>query len=464
MATYYVRKNGSGTHTTIQSAIYDATNGDVIDVEAGTFNENVDLYKGVTLQGAGKQNTIIVGSIKTNVSISGTWALGSTTLNFPSGTTGFEKGRVISGTGIPANARIASVSSNSVTISAATTSARSTLTAATMQQNNDATIRVRGSGAIIKDVKVMGFDGTSPANEHAAVFFRNTGLGTNFAQNFLMHDCHLVADGEYAILADSGASVGNGTVRNCLITGKTFVGSNPATGNQFSVANVPRQLVVFQSVNLPITFKDNIVQGITGGLTVDGIASYNTAVTCDPANSVVTGNIIDGTHGYGYALRVRNSTSTVENNVNKAIGAKANSGYLIGATGSQVSAMDVGTNISITVGLTTPTQASAGSPMAISMSKNVLKTNPVVSSDAVFSDETNWNLVSFVWKHTTSSKRIVSSFKDFASAKTVSLKSGMNSGDSYQLVKIIISKADRTLKIIKRSQIEDVSSFDFTLK
>jgi hypothetical protein len=464
MATYYVRKNGSGTHTTIQSAIYDATTGDVIDIEAGTFNENVDLYKGITLQGAGKENTTIVGSLKTNVVISGTWALNSTTLNFPSGTVGFEKGRVITGTGIPANARIASVSSNSITISAPTTSARTSLTAATMQQNNDASIRVRGSGAVIRDVKVVGFDSSTPSNETAAVFFRNTGLGTNFAQNFLMHDCHLVADGEYAILADSGASVGNGTVRNCLITGKTFTGSNPATGNQFSVPNVPRQLVVFQSVNLPITFKDNVIKGITGGLTVDGVASYNSAITCDAANSVVTNNLIDGTHGYGYALRVRNATSTVQNNVNKAIGVNANSGYLIGATGAQVSGMDVGTNISITVGLTTPSQASAGSPMSVSMSKNVLKTNSVVSADPVFSDETNWNLVSFVWKHTGSAKRIVSSFKDFASAKTVNLKSGMNSGDQYELVKVIISKADRTLKVIKRSQIEDVSSFDFTLK
>jgi hypothetical protein len=464
MATYYVRKNGSGTHTTIQSAIYDAVTGDIIDVGPGTFEENVDLYKGVTLKGAGKDSTIVVGSIKNNVVISGTWALASTTLNFPSGTVGFEKGRIITGTGIPANARIASVSSNFITISAATTSARTALTAATMAQQNDATIRVRGSGAVIRDIKFVGYDHPNPATEYAAVYFKNTGNGTNFAQNFEMYDCHVEANGEYAILADSGASVGNGTVRNCLITGKTFVGNNPASGNQFSVWNVPRQLVVFQSVNLPIVFKDNIVQGTTGGLTTGGVASFNTAVTVDANNSTVTGNFIDGTHGYGYALRVRGSGSVVSNNINKAPSSRSNVGFLIGPTGSQSSGLNIGTNITQVKMMVNPLQELAGSPIKNSIDKNDIKALPKIATSPSFSDENNWELVICVYKHKNGSKRFVSAFRDFSSEKESKLKSNMLSGEEYQLHKLIISKQDRSMLVLKREEIENASSYDFILK
>lgn len=38
------------------------------------------------------------------------------------------------------------------------------------------------------------------------------------------------------------------------------------------------------------------------------------------------------------------------------------------------------------------------------------------------------------------------------------------SGDQFQLHKIIISKADRTLLVMKRSDIEDAESYDFVLK
>jgi hypothetical protein len=464
MATYYVRKNGSGTHTTIQSAIYDAVSGDIVDIGPGTFEENVDLYKGITLRGAGKESTIVVGSIKNSVVVQGTWAINSTTLNFPSGTTGFEKGRIISGTGIPANARIASVSSNSVVISAPTTSARSVLTNATMVQNIDATIRVRGSGAIIHGIKFVGYDHSNPATEYAAVYFRNTGLGTNFAQNFEMYDCHLEANGEYAILSDSGSSVGNGTVRDCLITGKTFVGSNPASGNQFSVWNVPRQLVAFQSVNLPITFKDNIIQGTTGGLTTGGVASFNTAVTIDAANSVVTGNFIDGTHGYGYALRVRGAGSVVSNNINKAPTSRQNSGFMVGPTGSQLTGLNIGSNSTQSQLMVNPSQELAGSPIKNTIDKNEIKMLPKVASDSSFSDENNWKLVVCVYKLKNGTKRFVSAFRDFSSEKQSNLKPNMISGEEYQLHKLIISKEDRSMLVLKRSEISDASSYDFILK
>jgi hypothetical protein len=147
-----------------------------------------------------------------------------------------------------------------------------------------------------------------------------------------------------------------------------------------------------------------------------------------------------------------------------AIPPNGNAGYLIGPTGSQVSGMNIGTNISVEGALVTPVQANSGDPIAMSMEPALVKSISSVASDPVFSDESNWNLVSYVWKHVGSSKRIVSSFKDFSVEKSISLKAGMNPGDEYKLVKIIISKSDRTLKVIKRAAIPNASSFDLILK
>ncbi len=71
MTTLYVKKDGSGTHTEIQSAIYDSVNGDQISIEAGLFDENIDLYKAVSLTGAGMALTTVNGTFKTAVSLSG---------------------------------------------------------------------------------------------------------------------------------------------------------------------------------------------------------------------------------------------------------------------------------------------------------------------------------------------------------------------------------------------------------
>jgi hypothetical protein len=463
MATLTVRKDGSGTHSTIQAAIYDAVTGDIVDVGPGTWNENVDLYKGITLKGDGKASTIVVGSIKTNVVKSGTWALASTTLNFPSGTEGFEKGRVITGTGIPTNARIASVSANSVTISAPTTAARTSLTNATMQHQNDATMRVRGSGAIIFGIKFSGFDHPNPSVEYAAVYFRNTGLGTNYAQNFEMYDCEIEANGEYALLADFGAAVGNGTVRNCHITGKTFVGSNPASGNQFTVWNVPRQLVAFQSVNLPIVFKDNLVEGVTGGLTIGGTPSYNTAVTVDAPGSTVTGNTIRGDHGYGYALRCRGANTVTENNVNEPT-AGENAGYLIWTPSGNVSGLTVGNNTSVLNLLVTVAQAVAGGNVSLSFNKSMLKGISSVSSDAYFSNEANWRMVSLIYKNDAGAKRIFSGFKSFEEIRQFVLRQNMASGEKYMVHKVIISDTSRQLKTVKRSEMTSAAAMDIILK
>lgn len=59
--TIIVNASGSGDHTHIQWAIDNASEGDTIIVEAGTYRENLIINKTVSLVGAGRDNTTIDG-------------------------------------------------------------------------------------------------------------------------------------------------------------------------------------------------------------------------------------------------------------------------------------------------------------------------------------------------------------------------------------------------------------------
>ena len=533
MSTFYVKKNGSGTHTTIQSAFVQAISGDIIEVEAGLFEENVDFYKsGITLKGAGKNLTEIRGVLETNSTKACTFTSGSTTLNIATGTAGWIVGRYIQGTGLAAGTRIVSVSPTSITVSLATTAAKTNQNV-TMTAVPSAVV-VRGANHKIKDLKITGVQAleSRTTSDNAAIFFRNTGNGEVPATGYILEDCIIEARGEMAISTDAAPGVANGIIRNNIIQGKTFVGASaaqvpafstmtktgtvlsartiqfsdlsgitaPHVGNsqgseitpglrvsaingnivtvtanipdavgtsrsfsfgnvQFNYPNVARQLVVVQSANTGITqVLNNVINGVTGS----GI-SYNTAMTVDAANSVVTGNVMSGEFKFGYALRARGANSTVNDNINYSLPGNENAGYLIGPTGSQFYGMNVGTNISISATLVSVEQVAGDSFVSVEMSKEVLKQISAISSHPTFSNEENWGMVSYVFKHTTSSKRLVASFTDFSEPKSANLKSGMVSGDEYQLHKIIIATPSRTLLVLKRTDISDASSFDFTL-
>ena len=532
MSIFYVRKNGSGTHTTIQSAFIQAVSGDTIDVGPGVFEENVDFFKsGITLKGAGKDQTEIKGVLESNVTKACTFTSGSTTLSFPSGTEGFKVGRFLSGLGLATNTRITSVSSTSITVSAATTSAR-TNQSLVMTAIPSAVV-VRGANHIIKDLKITAPQAleTRCLADNAAIFFRNTGNGEVPASGYVLEDCIIEARGESAIMTDAAAGVGNGIIRRNTIQGQSFVGSSaaqvpafgtmaktgtvlsartiqfsdlsgitaPHAGNsqgseitpglrvasisgnvvtvtanipdavgtsrsfsfaniQFNFPNVARQLVVIQGNNAATQFLNNTVKGKTGS----GI-SYNTAATIDAANAVITGNTINGEFKYGYALRARGAGATVSNNVNYSLPGKENAGYLIGPTGAQSSGMTVGTNTSIVKALTSSVQTAGLTSVTFEMNKELIKQNSKVSSHPIFSQESNWKLVNFVYKHATSSRRLVSSFRSFSGSKKTKLKANMKVGDVFELHKIIISKADRNFLVLKRSDISGASDFDFSL-
>lgn len=458
MAILSVKQDGSGDYTTIQAAIVAANTGDIVDIAAGIYNENVDLYKGVILQGAGQSQTEIKGFYEAAFTKAGcTFSLASTVLNFSGGTAGLKAGRLITGTGIPANARIVSVSTNSVTINANTTAAKTTAIIVTMP-GMDATVRVRGANSVIKNLKVVGYDGPSAATEHAAIYYRNTGAGSAAATDFILENCEVVADGEYALLTDSIASVKNGIIRNNKFSGKTFTGTNPSSGSQFTVLNVPRQLVTIQGVNVNMQFTGNLVEGVTGGLTLAGTPSFNSAVTVDPVSAVVKNNVIRGVFGYGSGLRARGASADVQNNVVYAYGSYNAANFVITGTG----AINLN-NSYLTQGLVEPTQSMAGQPITIKTSSVLIKAMPQIAQSANFSNEAEWKMVSYIYKHDSSSKRFCAGFSNLAEIKPIKLRAGMMSGQKYQLVKMIVSKLDRSLLVIKRSEIQDAESYDFVL-
>jgi hypothetical protein len=588
MTTLYVKKDGSGNSTTIQGAIPLAVSGDIIMVEAGTFEENLDFYKdGLTIQGAGKDQTFIVGQQQANFVKAGcSWATASTTINVPAGTTGLKAGHIVSASGIAANTRIVSVGATSFTISANTTAAKTNVSVT--MGFIDSAIRWRGNGNTLKNVKLSAIQAleTRAASDNGAIYFRTSGLGAVAAQNYLIENCEIEARGEFAIVADN-TGPGGGTVTGCVINGKTFVGEQPAqvhafsslalscnilssttielpsseylvdvkvgspiltvagftqsgttvsaiSGNvltlnkallsgvgstqtvtltniQFNIPNVARQLVVFQPNNTsPVTFTNNIINGVTGG----GI-SYNQAVTCDVIGSTLTGNTFNGEFGAAsYALRVRGLNSTVSNNENLTT-AYPNLGYYVlpnwalsqvitvgtmisnsglyfnciqehtssatnaptGVDGALywelktleevnasgvygVGLLSIGSNSSVSLSLLSFSQTSSGDPIVVSFDKEVLKS--IVASDPEFSLESNWYLVGLVYKK--DSKRMTSGFKaDFTQSKEMKLKSGLP-GETFSFHKVIISKQDRTLKTVSRSEVSNPSAMDIVLK
>ena len=125
--------------------------------------------------------------------------------------------------------------------------------------------------------------------------------------------------------------------------------------------------------------------------------------------------------------------------------------------------MNIGTNTSIVKGLIGSSQVAGNSFVTFEMNKELVKQNSKVSSDPVFSQESNWKFVGFIYKHTTSSRRLVSCFRSFDDIKKVKLKVNMKAGDTFELHKIIISKEDRSFLVLKRSEISGASDFDFSL-
>ncbi len=186
---------------------------------------------------------------------------------------------------------------------------------------NEVTIGAVGQGFTIK-----GIDGT-PGLEKAAVYLQGA------QDNITIEGNIIEARGDHGLLGEYNAAQNHITINNNEFSGQTFIGANPAGvgfSAQFSLPNVPRQLVVFgggtgTTNTQNFTFTNNLMSGIAGGMSItdnsgNAIAPTeqgNTLVTLDlVGTNVITGNTFSGTTArYAEALRARgNGTYTITEN------------------------------------------------------------------------------------------------------------------------------------------------------
>ena len=243
------------TYTTIQSAINAAVDGDQIQVQDGTYTENVKVNKNISLTSVNGAATTIIDGLNSGG--------GTGTINLTSGRNGVVIGTI-------------------------------------------------GHGFTVK-----GIDGP-PGVEFAAIYL--TGAQTNIS----IEGNIIEARGDAALMGEYNAANTNIVINGNEITGKTFVGDNPGGvgfGAQYSLPNVPRQLVVFgggagTTNTQSFTFTNNILSGICGGMSItdnngnpiDPTPQGNTLASLEFAgtNNIIAGNTFSGsTTRYAEALRMR---------------------------------------------------------------------------------------------------------------------------------------------------------------
>jgi hypothetical protein len=107
----------------------------------------------------------------------------------------------------------------------------------------------------------------------------------------------------------------------------------------------------------------------------------------------------------------------------------------------------------------------SGQDVQVSFDKEALKAISKVANHPTLSNEANWRMVSVVFKHSSSGKRLVSGFKNnFTKTDNVKVKSNMSSGEVYELHEILISGVNRSpILSVKRADIANASSMDLTL-
>lgn len=183
---------------------------------------------------------------------------------------------------------------------------------------NNVTFGAAGAG-----FTVNGFDGT-PGSEASALYLQGNQTGTTVRGN------RLVANGDEALLSEFGGTVVNLTVDGNIFDGTTFVGApaGDGSGAQFTLLNVPRQLIVLGGGNgggttSNLTFTNNQVIGTAGGISTTDNSGAPTAAheqgnnlaALDSVGAVITGNTFAGTTTrFGVSFQARGPNTTISGN------------------------------------------------------------------------------------------------------------------------------------------------------
>jgi hypothetical protein len=168
-------------------------------------------------------------------------------------------------------------------------------------------------GDIDQGFTIIGIDNGNPGIENAAVYFQGNHAGAGVLGN------EIIANGDHGLLTEFGVTITDFEIRENEFAGTTFF-PPPATGNQFEVPNVPRQLVVMGGGagggnTSDITFSNNLITGTSGGVNLDGDQQGNTQVTIDAVGAVIHDNVFLGTTtGFGTSLRARGPDTDIAGN------------------------------------------------------------------------------------------------------------------------------------------------------
>jgi Ca2+-binding RTX toxin-like protein len=203
---------------------------------------------------------------------------------------------------------------------------------------SDDAIRVPGAisnttiGDLGQGFTIVGGDG--PAGIERAAIYLNAG-----ATNTVVRGNDIVANGDSGVTSDF-AGVNGATFDQNEFSGQTFVGSEPSGvgfGAQFTLPDVPRQLMVIGGTNVVVT--DNVFSGTAGGMSITDNTGApiaptpqgNTLVTIDAANSTISDNLFTGyTNAGAAALRVRGTdSSATDNTVDHTVNGSESAGILV---------------------------------------------------------------------------------------------------------------------------------------
>ena len=164
-------------------------------------------------------------------------------------------------------------------------------------------------GAPGQGFTVVGIDNGAPGIENAAIYFQGSHSGAQIIDN------EIVAAGDAGLLTEYGATISGFSITDNVFSGSTYVGSPSGYGfgMQFTLPNVPRQLVVMGcgsgcTSTSSVTFSDNQIVGSSGGINPDLTGTEcpivgqtceqgNTLVTIDADGAVITGNGFLGSTG-----------------------------------------------------------------------------------------------------------------------------------------------------------------------
>lgn len=277
--------NSNSPFLTIQAAINAASAGDTIMVDAGTYNENVNINKALTLLGAGAGATVVDGS--SSGSGLGTFHLPSGSSNIQIGATG--QGFHILGLDGPAGIEKAAIylqgTQSNITIIDNEIEARGD--AALMGEYN-----ASNNNIVIDNNLISGqtFNGANPAGvgsgaqftllnvPRQAVVFGGGGGTTNTMNFTFTNNVISATTGGQSITDNSGNPIAPTDQGNMLVT-LDLIGTNVISGNTFSGTTVS-WYAALRTRGTGYTIEDNLFNGsylvgmASGSNAVDATLNY----------------------------------------------------------------------------------------------------------------------------------------------------------------------------------------------